>query len=319
MDANGVDATLLSRSKAEATLKMGFAFVVVLEVLVSADMTFPRLRTILLTPLVLFAVLYAVLAIKLALNDDPVTVTNRPLANYETIAIFGASGTAGDGVLKAALADPDIKKIHVITRRATPRIEQGVASGRVQMTRHMDYLDYSAVREQIAEADAVYWAIGTSSVGVDEETYGMIHVDFPLRFVEAWTEVSSKPDISFHYISSSDISADSRMMWAREKVRAETLLFEFADGNDLRVIAYRPDYIGPTAEEAHLGQNLLYWFFAPVNSAVRAKQIGQAMIEVTARASEFRNGDILTTGKIIRYSDAYERRTSTEQPPVTSR
>ena len=76
----------------------------------------------------------------------------------------------------------------------------------------------------------------------------------------------------------------------------------------MRVIAYRPDYIGPTKEEAHFGQMLLYWFFAPVNAAVKARQIGQAMIEVTARGSEFENGDILNTGKIIRYSDAYERR-----------
>ena len=97
-------------------------------------------------------------------------------------------------------------------------------------------------------------------------------------------------------------------MWAREKVRAERTLFEFAEGSNLRVIAYRPDYIGPTREEAHFGQNLLYWFFAPVNSAVRATQIGQAMIEVTARGAEFENGDILGTGNIIRYSDAYEQR-----------
>ena len=282
-------------------------------------MKLPRLRTILLTPLVLFAVLYVALAIRFAANDESVATADGPLANYQTVAIFGASGTAGDGILKAALADPDIKKIHVITRRKTPRIEEGIASGKVQMTLHVDYLDYSAIREQIAEADAVYWAIGTSTVGVDEKTYGIIHVDFPLRFVAEWTSVSDKPGVTFHYISSSDISADSRMMWAREKVRAETSLFDFADGSDLRVIAYRPDYIGPTAEEAHLGQNLLYWFFAPVNSAVRAKQIGQAMIEVTARGSEFRNGDILTTGRIIRYSDAYERRTPAVRPQATLR
>jgi hypothetical protein len=98
------------------------------------------------------------------------------------------------------------------------------------------------------------------------------------------------------------------MMWAREKVRAENSLFELAEGSNLRVIAYRPDYIGPTAEEAHLGQNLLYWFFAPVGSAVRATQIGQAMFEVTARGSEFGNGARLATRKIIRYSDAYEWR-----------
>jgi hypothetical protein len=98
------------------------------------------------------------------------------------------------------------------------------------------------------------------------------------------------------------------MMWAREKVRAENTLFGLAEGSNLRVIAYRPDYIGPTEEDAHLGQNLLYWFFAPVGSAVRATQIGQAMFEVTARGSEFRNGERLETRKIVRYSDAYEWR-----------
>jgi hypothetical protein len=98
------------------------------------------------------------------------------------------------------------------------------------------------------------------------------------------------------------------MMWAREKVRAENTLFDVAAGSKLRVIAYRPDYIGPTKEQAHLGQNFLYWFFAPVSAAVRATQIGQAMFEVTARGSEFKNGDRLGTKSIIRYSDAYERR-----------
>ncbi len=279
-------------------------------------MKLPRLRTVLLAPLALFALLYIAAAIKFAVDDDSIAIIEQSTAALETIAIFGASGTAGDGILKAALADPDIKKIHVITRRATPRIEEGVASGKVQMTLHMDYLDYSAVHEQIAEADAVYWAIGTSTVGVDEKIYGMIHVDFPLQFVTAWAGVSDKPDMSFHYISSSDISEDSRMMWAREKVRAERTLFGFAEGSNLRVIAYRPDYIGPTREEAHIGQNILYWFFAPVKSAVRATQIGQAMIEVTARGSEFENGDRLHTGKIIRYSDAYERRSAATFVPV---
>jgi len=278
-------------------------------------MKLPRLRTVLLVPLALFVLLYIAAAIRLALDDSSVPIAEQPLAEHQVVAILGASGTAGDGILKAALADPDIRKIHVITRRATPRIEEGIAAGKVQMTLHMDYLDYTDVRKQIAEAGAVFWAIGTSSVGVDEKTYGMIHVDFPMRFVAAWTSVSEKPDISFHYISSSDISEDSRMMWAREKVRAEKSLFSFADGSNLRVIVYRPDYIGPTREEAHIGQDLLYWFFAPVNAAVRARQIGQAMIEVTARGPEFANGDKLGTGKIIRYSDAYERRLVQRLPP----
>ena len=178
-------------------------------------------------------------AVTLVLRNDVVAVLEEPAATYRTIAVFGASGTAGDGILKAALANPDVGKIHVITRRATPRIEQGVAAGKVQMSLHMDYLDYSAIHEQMADSDAVYWAIGISSLGVDEKTYGMIHVDFPAQFVADWVNVSHKPGISFHYISSSDISQDSSAMWAREKVRAETKLFGLARGTDLRVVAYR--------------------------------------------------------------------------------
>lgn len=271
-------------------------------------MKLPRLRTILLVPLVIFAAFYLVALTITQVKHNEVPVLESEPAGHETIAIFGASGTAGDGILKAALADRDTKQILVVTRRATPRIEKGIASGKVQMILHMDYLDYSAIRENLIPVNTVYWAIGTNSIGVDEETYGMIHVDFPVRFVTQWMDAGNKPDSSFHYISSSDISEDSSMMWAREKVRAEKSLFKLAEGTNIRVIAYRPDYIGPTEEEAHLGQTLLYWFFKPVNAAVRATQIGQAMIEVTARGAQFNSGDTLTTGKIVRYSNAYEKR-----------
>lgn len=276
-------------------------------------MRLPKLRTVLLTPLVLFVMFYLVGVIVLLFDDDTIVPMSGPPTDYAKVVIFGASGTAGDGILKAALADPDIEKIHVITRRLTPRIEVGVASGKVIASLHQDYLDYSAIHDQIAAAHAVYWAIGTSTFGVDEKTYGLIHVDFPVQFVREWLSVSTADDISFHYISSSDISEDSRMMWAREKVRAEQALFRTAEGSQLRVIAYRPDYIGPTREEAHLGQTFLYWFFAPVGAAVRATQIGEAMLEVTARGNEFGNGDRLGTRKIIRYSDAYEQRYGASQ------
>lgn len=268
----------------------------------------PRKRFFLLVPLALFALVYIAAALMLAFRDDRIAVLDKPASGNKTIAIFGASGTAGDGILKAALASPDILKIHVITRRATPRIEQGVAAGKVQMTLHKDYLDYSAIEEQIVAADAVYWAIGISSLGVDEKIYGTIHVDYPASFVSKWLSVSAKPAISLHYISSSDISEDSSAMWAREKVRAERTLFKLAEGTKLRVVAYRPDYIGPTDEEAHLGQKLLYWFFAPIGAAVKAEQIGKAMIEVSARSDEFANGDKLGTRGINRHADAYDRR-----------
>ena len=269
-------------------------------------MKLPKLKTILLAPVILFAAFYSVGVIINLSSQETVPVLGSAPARHETVAIFGASGTAGDGILKAALANPESRQILVVTRRLTPRIEQGAASGRVQVTMHQDYLDYSAISDKLPRLDAVYWAIGISSLGMDEETYGMIHVDFPVNFVTAWMNAGIKPGSSFHYISSSDISEDSSQMWAREKVRAEKSLFSLAEATNLRVIAYRPDYIGPTEEEAGLGQTLLYWFFKPVGAAVKATQIGQAMMEVTARGSEFSNGDRLSTRMILRYSNAYE-------------
>ncbi len=254
----------------------------------------------------LMAVGYIAVAIRVATYDNTAPPYEGPRASLETVAIFGASGTAGDGILKAALANPEIETIHVITRRETPRIAEGVASGKIEMTIHMDYLDYADIHEQITDVDAVFWAIGLSSLGVEEDRYRLIHVDFPRRFVEEWAGASKKPAISFHYISSSDISEDSRAMWARVKVEAENALFGFAEGTGMRVIAYRPDYIGPTAEQAHLGQKILYGFFRPVGGALKAEQIGKAMMEATSRQDEFVNGDKLGTFKIIRYSDAYE-------------
>ncbi len=256
----------------------------------------------------LFALFYAGLALFLSLDDEAIETLQREPASHETIALFGASGTAGDGILKAALADPGVRRIHVVTRRATSRIEAGVAAGKVHVTRHTNYLDYSAIHGQIAEADAVYWAIGISSRGVDEETYGRIHVDFPRQFVTEWLQASTRPEVTFHYISSSDISEDARMMWAREKVRAEKTLFALAEDSKLRVVFYRPDYIGPTREQAHLGQRLLYGFFAPVGAAVKAVQIGHAMLEMTARGTSVSNGETLDTRDILLYSDAYGRR-----------
>ena len=266
------------------------------------------LKRLTLAALLLFVVLYAAIALLLAMKERPLPAAPDEMAGYRTVTIFGASGTAGDGILKAALADTSIDRVHVITRRATPRIEEGVATGKVLMTRHLDYMDYTAVLDQVSDSDAVYWAIGISSIGMDEETYAKIHVDFPLMFLKQWAGVRTQPDASFHYISSSDISESSTRMWARQKLRAEKILTGIASEHGLKVIAYRPDYIGPTREEAHLGQTLLFWFFRPLGAAVRAKQIGQAMLEVSARVPEFENGDKVGTGGIILYSDAYEQR-----------
>ena len=225
-----------------------------------------------------------------------------------TVAIFGATGTIGDGLLKAAINDTNVEKIHVVTRRPSTRIEEGVESGKVEMVLHKDYLDYSAIREELKDIDAVYWAIGLSAVGLDQETYREIHHDFPMRFVAAWLDACQCEDISFHYVSGSGADADSRMMWAKEKAYAEAELAGLADGTGLRVVSYRPAFILPTEAEVHFGHRILHALFGPIGASVAAESIGAAMLEVSVRGPGIKNGTVLENKDIILLSKAYEER-----------
>ena len=61
-------------------------------------MRLPRLRTILLVPLVLFTLFYLTGVVMLAQDDKVVATLESSPADHDTIAILGASGTAGDGI-----------------------------------------------------------------------------------------------------------------------------------------------------------------------------------------------------------------------------
>jgi hypothetical protein len=93
-----------------------------------------RFQCVLFALLLLVAAAYLAGALALALREDAIAVLKTAPERQLTVAIFGASGTAGDGILQAVLADPAIDTIHVITRRTTPRIEDGIAAGEVRMT-----------------------------------------------------------------------------------------------------------------------------------------------------------------------------------------
>ena len=175
------------------------------------------------------------------------------------------------------------------------------------MTIHKDYLDYTAIRELLAGVDTVYWAIGLSAVGLDQETYREIHLDYPMRFVATWLEDCECRGKSFHYVSGSGAAADSRMMWAKEKAKAEAELTKLAEGTGLRVFSYRPAFILPTEAEAHFGHRVLHAVFGPVGGSVAAESIGGAMLAVSSGRPNFSHGTILENKDIILLDDAYEK------------
>lgn len=238
------------------------------------------------------------------------TVQKPDPGRHAVVAVFGATGTIGDGLLKAAMNDPHVRKIHVITRRPSPRIEEGVAAGKVVMTMHEDYLDYSAIRGIMTELDAVFWALGLSGIGLDRETYRRIHVTFPLLFAEEWQMARPDAEVSLHYVSGAGAAHGSRMMWASEKALAEQLLAAAADGTNLRVISYRPAFIRPTEAELNIGHKVLHAVFAPIGKSVRAESIGEAMLQISSYGTQIYNGYILENRDIVAFGEAYREQSS---------
>lgn len=241
-------------------------------------------------------------------QEFPVESIDTNVGRHDTVLIFGATGTAGDGVLKAVLSDPGVTRVYVVTRRLSTRIEAGIASGKLESKVHSDFLDYAPIRDLLGEADTVYWALGTSALNVSDEQYGVIHVDFPVSLAKEWLNSNATAELSFHLVSGMGAGPDARQHWAREKARAERVLFSLADGTNMRVIAYRPAYIVPTEEQANFGHNLLHAILAPIKWAIRSTLIGQAMLEVSARGQQLPNRTILNNSEVIRYSNGYAKR-----------
>lgn len=254
------------------------------------------------------ALFYLVLLLMNTKGELPMEIADLDTDRHETVAVFGATGTVGDGLLKAAMNDPGVGTIHVITRRASPRIDEGVAARQLSVTIHKDYEDYSAIRQILAEVDAVFWAIGLSSAGMNEADYRKIHVEFPVQLLREWLSVGKRQAMSFHYVSGGGANPDSRMMWAREKARAEHELAKLAENAEVRVISYRPAFVTPTETELNIGHKILHSIFAPIGGAVHAEKIGKAMLEVSARGPLIENGTILENKGIVSYGEAYEAR-----------
>lgn len=226
----------------------------------------------------------------------------------KVVMVFGATGSVGDGLLKAAVEDPDVEKVYVVTRRSSPRIDAGVESGKVDLRLLQDFTDYSSVADILGEVNTVLWGLGTSSLNVDDTTYTRIHVDFPVSFVNAWLSARQTGPMSFHYITGMGTDPEGDDHWAREKGRAELEVAELAADTDLRTYAYRSAFVRPTEEQAnafhYLGEALL----RPGGLVITSKDLGGAMLEISARGEELPNGTLIDNVDSIRYARAYNDR-----------
>lgn len=224
------------------------------------------------------------------------------------VMVLGATGSVGDGLLKAAIEAPEVEKVHVVTRRTSPRIDAGVASGRVEMHLHEDFTDFSDLSDVLKDVNTVLWALGATSIGMDDATYTRIHVDFPLAFVTEWLAARQHGPMSIHNVTGMGTDPEGSEHWAREKGRTELTLAKMAEGTGLRSFSYRSAWVRPTSENSnalvYLGELLL----RPGHLVIPGKQLGEAMLEISARTNELPNGTLLDNADSIAFARAYEAR-----------
>lgn len=209
------------------------------------------------------------------------------------ILLFGATGAAGGGVLRACLNHPDVTEVRAITRRAP-----ALRDTKLRVIEHRDFLDYAAVADAFDRVDACLFCLGISATQVTEEEYHRITHDFAIAAARTLRERS--PAASFHYISGGGTRPDSRFMWARVKAAAERELID-----EFGAVCWRPAAIDgePSANLAWQYKMLrpLVRLLKPFRSLyIDAKDIGLAMLTA---AAEGMRGRILENREIREVAD----------------
>ena len=144
------------------------------------------------------------------------------------ILLFGATGLAGSGVLRACL---DVAGGHR-SARGRAAIDRRPRSEAARDPFTITILDYSAIADEFAGVDACFFCLGVSVSQVpDEADYRRIHQAFPLAAARLLRERS--PTARFHYLSGGSAGLKSRWMWARVKAEAERDLMAAFDAHVL--------------------------------------------------------------------------------------
>jgi uncharacterized protein YbjT (DUF2867 family) len=191
------------------------------------------------------------------------------------VAVFGATGVAGRGVLSACLTAPEVEQVVVVVRTLT-----GVTHPKLRELMWHDFADLSQLESQLTGMDACFYCLGVPSAGMSEEKYRVVTQDYALAAARALQAAS--PGHAFHFTSGRGTNAGSRMMWARVKGETELALAQLGLA---RLTCWRPGYIHPQTPREHAGvgdriMRTLYPMLRGVRSmTIDAEAIGEAMLE----------------------------------------
>jgi uncharacterized protein YbjT (DUF2867 family) len=189
------------------------------------------------------------------------------------VLLFGATGSAGASVLRAALTDPGVTEVRAIVRK-TPK----ATSPKLRAILHNDFLHYDKVADAFDGVDTCLYCLGVSVSQVPkEDDYRRVTRDCAVA--AAHMLKARSPKASFHFISGMGTNATSRFMWARVKAESERDLMDLVGAT-----CYRPAAIdGETSESQgktwYAPLKPMFKVFAPFRSMyISGDDLGRAML-----------------------------------------
>ncbi len=217
-------------------------------------------------------------------------------------AVFGPTGLVGMGVTHAWLDDPRVAEVRAVSRRPLPYSAPGLRPVECR-----DFLDLVPLRESLKGVDAVCYCLGRSYSQVrDAAEYRKITYDFALAAGRAVVEAS--PNATFHFVSGSGTSLESRMNWARVKAETEQALCELGLGG---CVCWRP--AGVLHEVKPDRMTTYHRMGATMGALLRGfrsltvgnRAIGEAMLQATL---DGRREGIIENREIRDLADGYRAR-----------
>ena len=199
------------------------------------------------------------------------------------VVIFGATGMVGQGVLRECLRDPQISRVVTVGRTAPAATDPKLRALTVP-----DLFDLSPIAGELTNLDACFYAIGVTSLGMNEADYTRVTHDLTLSVANFL--LARNPRLAFVFVSgaSSDSSAQGRVMWARVKGKTENALLRMPFKS---VTVVRPGLIIPMhgiRSRTRL-YNVLYVILRPLvplfkrlapNQVTTTERLGRTMIRL---------------------------------------
>lgn len=204
------------------------------------------------------------------------------------VALFGATGMIGQGVLRECLLAPDVNRVLTIGRTAT-----GVQNAKLQEIAQADMWNYASIEEQLRGFDACFFCLGVTSAGMSEADY--TRVTYGIAVAAADTLCRLNQGMTFVFVSGAgaDSTEQGRLMWARVKGKTENAILRMPFKASF---VFRPGVVLPIHGERSrtTAYRVLYAITTPLlpllkrlmpGQIVTTEQFGRAMLVVARQGA----------------------------------